>query len=147
MSDIDILRSEKTRREQEKEGMLEAKIAAVEAIKQIKAIDGLHKSNLDLSRDILEGVYLETRFYTGEWPIVYSEADLTKYTYYQGPENIDCNPYYRMKGPVSIESGDKGIEPIPSGPTRVEGADGTINGINRKRSSFLPPAASGSMIG
>ena len=130
MSTIDILRAEKARREESKAKMLLAQEANVEAVRQLKEADNLHSGNLAIERAKLEGAYLERRHYTGDWPIVYSEAETTKYPYYNGPNNTDCNPYFRM---TAITAGDIGIDPIDSPPDRDEGGDGTLNGVNRLR--------------
>lgn len=67
--------------------------------------------------DDLEAIYKELRHYTGKWPIVYSEDQITKYPYLEGTTDDMCNPYYRTSLVQSKQS--NGLDPIFSEPTRT----------------------------
>jgi hypothetical protein len=127
MSKTDIYRTEVKGRRQSIDNLELSNIDVRASIEEFNKLDESYKVEEKTFREELECIYLETRHYTGQWPIVYSFNQTGRYPFFNGSTDDDCNPYYRIS---FVQSGqDDGLAPVFSEPTRSGGPV-----VNRQRS-------------
>lgn len=127
MSKENIYADEVARRRKSIEDLQNGLIDVNAAIEQFNDLDETYKVEQKGFKERLECIYKETRHYNGHWPIVYNFAQSDRYPYFNGDQNDDCNPYYRIS--EVIAGNDDGLAPQFSEPTRSGGS-----AINRYRS-------------
>lgn len=127
MSKEDIYAEEVARRRKAITDLQNGLIDVNASIEQFNDLDETYKVEQKTFKDRLDCIYLETRHYNGNWPIVYDFAKSDRYPYFNGDADDDCNPYYRIS--EVIAGNDDGIAPQFSEPTRSGGS-----AINRFRS-------------
>jgi len=116
MSKLDIINEEITRREQAIVNFEKAEVDLVAAIEQFNKLDEFYRDQEKGSRDILEYTYKENRHFTGEWPIVYSFADVEQRPYFKATD-AECNPYFPI---TKVQDGTfDGISPLEALPSRT----------------------------
>lgn len=118
-SERETYEMEIARREDQISQFEEAAIADGIARKQIKDLDDQNAASLEQNRQELIAIYKELRHYTGKEPIVFTEAQVTEYPYFQGPEDDAGNPYYRIS--VVKAGDDLGLAPLETPPDFVNG--------------------------
>jgi hypothetical protein len=117
MSKLDIINTEITRRRNNKIGLETAQDDLQKAIVQFNELDEFFRSQEKDSRESLECYYLENRHFSGEWPIVYSFADVEKRPYFGGPVDSQCNPYFPV---TKVQDGTfDGLSPLFASPDRT----------------------------
>lgn len=123
MSKNNTYRDERARREKSIKDITNGNIEILAAIEQFNKLDETYKTEEQSIRERLECIYKETRHHTGSWPIVYSQAQTSKYPLFGGTTDEECNPYYRI---TEVKAGNNdGIAPQFAEITRTGGA--TIN--------------------
>lgn len=127
MSKNDIYREERARRVKSISDLTNGNIDIRAAIEQFNKLDEAYKKEEQTYREELECVYKETRHYNGQWPIVYSLSQTSRYPYFNGDSDDDCNAYYRISHVIAGTA--DGISPEYSAPTRTGGS-----AVNRYRS-------------
>lgn len=89
------------------------------ALEQLNDLDETYKVEQEKFADELNTVYVELRHYLGNDPVVYSTSESTRYPYFNGDDDDDCNPYYRIS---SVTAGlTDGLSPEESTIDRVGG--------------------------
>jgi hypothetical protein len=120
MSILDTLDQEIMRRKSASSTLEQAIPDLVQAEQQFNSLDQIHRSNEKVSRDALNGIYGEQKFYTGKVPRVYSFSDTEKYPFFAGASDNDCNPYFPITK-VQNKTFD-GISPLYVSPTGATGS-------------------------
>lgn len=126
MSKEDIYAGEVVRRRKSIDDVTNGLIDIGAALEQFNDLDETYKSEQKIFEDRLNCIYLETRHYNGNWPIVYNFVKSDKHPYFNGDSDDDCNPYYRISRVIA--GLDEGLSPYNSEPTRTGGPN-----VNRYR--------------
>jgi len=131
MSKLDIVNAEITRRKQSNLDLIKGNDDLNIAIEQFNKLDELYRTDEKAARESLECLYLESRHYTGSWPIVYTSVLTEFYPFYNGETDAECNPYF----PASkVKDGTfNGLDPFPALTTKT--------GDHARARSFTPTEA------
>jgi len=117
MSKLDIINEEIIRRENSNIDFATGQEQLEEAIEQFNTLDEFYRTDEKASREVLECSYLESRHFSGEWPVVYSFAETERYPFYNGETDADCNPYFPI---TKAQDGSfDGLAPFPAPITRT----------------------------
>lgn len=119
MSKEDIFAQEVERRRQAIQNIRAGLVDINAALEQISDLDETYKIEQQSFKDQLEPIYLETRHYRGDWPIVYDFAQVERFPFLNGDTDDDCNAYFRISRIIAGQ--DDGISPFFSEPTRTGG--------------------------
>lgn len=135
--DVKPLKTEIEKRRANNDALGQAEEATKQAIAEYTELDNGFKGELNTSKAKLEGTYKELRHYSGNWAIVYSEAQIDKYPYYNGETDDLCNPYFRI---TAVQAGDPGIDPIEAPITRTDPAEYSRERVHDTEDVFRTPA-------
>lgn len=94
MSKLEMINMEITRRQEATAALNLAIPDLLKAIEQFNKLDEMYRSDEKAARIALEGIYKESRHFTGKQPVVYSSTQTEFYPFFQGPTDIQCNPYF-----------------------------------------------------
>lgn len=126
MSKVDIYRTEVARRRKSISDLEKGNVDTIAAIEQFNQLDESYKKEQLAFKEELDCIYLETRYYNGNWPVVYDFAQSDRYPYFNGDSDDDCNPYYKIS--LVIAGEEDGISPVLSDVDRTGGPE-----VNRYR--------------
>jgi len=110
MSKLEMINTEIDRRYKLNEDLSLAEKDLLAAQEQLNKLDEMYRDDEKKSRDYLNSVYLETRYYTGNWPVVFSKNEVEEHPFFNGSTDVLCNPYF----PVSkVKDGSSdGVSPF-----------------------------------
>lgn len=94
MSKLEMIDMEITRRQEATAALNLAIPDLLKAIEQFNKLDEMYRSDEKAARIALEGIYKESRHFTGKQPLVYSSTQTEFYPFFQGPTDVQCNPYF-----------------------------------------------------
>lgn len=94
MSKLEMINIEIIRRQEATAALNLAIPDLLKAIEQFNKLDEMYRSDEKAARIALEGIYKESRHFTGKQPIVYSSTQTEFYPFFQGPVDTQCNPYF-----------------------------------------------------
>jgi hypothetical protein len=115
----DILNQEMVRRQAASDTLQKSIPDLVQAEQQFNVLDQVHRSNEKATRDALNGIYGEHKFFTGKVPRVFSFTETEKYPFYGGMTDNDCNPYFPI---TKVQNKTfNGINPLYISPTAGTG--------------------------
>ncbi|CAB4125772.1 hypothetical protein UFOVP53_225 [uncultured Caudovirales phage] len=117
MSKLDMLNIEIIRRQEASAALNLATPDLLLAIEQFNKLDEMYKSDEKAARIALEGIYKESRHFTGKQPTVYSFAQTEFYPFFQGQTDAQCNPYFPITK-IQDKTFD-GLSPLYSSPTKT----------------------------
>jgi hypothetical protein len=117
MSQLDLINMEIARRTASSVSLNKSMPDILASIQQFTQLDEMYKANEEKARIALNGIYKESRHYTGKQPIVYTSAQTGLYPYFKGSLDADCNPYFPI---TQVQSGvSDGLAPLYAAPTKT----------------------------
>jgi hypothetical protein len=117
MSQLDLINMEITRRTAASVSLNKSMPDILASIQQFTQLDEMYKASEETARVALNGIYKESRHYTGKQPIVYTAVQTGLYPYFKGMLDTDCNPYFPI---TQVQSGaSDGLAPLYAGPTKT----------------------------
>ena len=117
MSKIEMFDMEITRRQNASTALNLAIPELLSAVEQFNKLDEMYRTDEKMARIKLEGLYKESRHFTGKQPAVYSSVQVEFYPFFQGPTDTTSNPYFPLTK-IQDKTFD-GLAPLYAPPTRI----------------------------